>query len=99
MSGIPWLRTDIREQDLESFAWDKNEQNTQPSINQQSHSQYHHSALRKHAADIGFSNAREVEGCVLAVSDKCQDWVQRVLIRRQEVNANSKWKNELKGGR
>lgn len=62
-------------QDLESFAWDKNEQNTQSSINQKSHSQYHHSSLRKKAADIGFSNAREVKGRVLAVSDECQDRV------------------------
>lgn len=62
-------------QDLESLAWDKNEQDTQSSINQKRHSQYHHSSLRKEAADIGFSNAREVKRRVLAESDECQDRV------------------------
>lgn len=71
----PLAEKRLVEQDLESFARDKNEQNTQPSINQKSHSQYHHSSLRKEAAGVGFSNAREVKGRVLAESDECQDGV------------------------
>jgi hypothetical protein len=76
---------------LEALSWDKDEENAERSIDESSHCQDHDGALGDERADIGFADAREVERGVLAVTNKGHDRVQRVLVRRKEINTDGEW--------
>lgn len=80
---------------LETLSWNKDEENTECSIDENSHCEDHDSTLGDELANVGFTNAREVEGGVLAVTNQGHDRVQRVLVRRKEINTDGEWKDEL----
>jgi hypothetical protein len=62
------------------LAWNKNEQDTQSGVDEEGHSQHHDCSLRQEATDVGFSNAREIEWCVLAETNERQDGVKGILV-------------------
>lgn len=80
---------------LKTLSRNKNEENTECSINENSHCEDHDSTLGDELANVGFTNAREVEGGVLAVTNQGHNRVQRVLVRRKKIDTDGEWEDEL----
>lgn len=72
-----WIPASAR---LESLARHKNEEDQKSCVDDDCDGQDHQCTRGEQSSNVRLSDAREVEGGVLAQADKGKDGIQRVLI-------------------
>lgn len=65
---------------LQPFTRDKDEEHTERGVDQNGDGENHDRPLSKELTNVGLTNSREVERCVLAEADESEDRIQRVLV-------------------